>query len=143
MQLPQYAILLPPCILVLLTGFVWLRLGSDRIGEMRSRRIHPQQVATAKSASELFQNVQSSDHFRNLFEVPVLFYVLCGFLAITKLTTLFLLACAWGYVVLRGLHTYIHLTHNSVVRRFQVFVASTLVLYVMWGVFVVRLLMNQ
>jgi hypothetical protein len=142
MDLPQYAILLPPSALVLLTGFVWLRLGSDRLGEMRSRRIHPQQVASAKAAAETFQNVQSADHFRNLFEVPVLFYVLCGFLAITRLTTPFLLACAWGYVVLRGLHTYIHLTHNKVVRRFQAFVASTLVLYVMWGVFVVKLVAN-
>jgi hypothetical protein len=42
-------------------------------------------------------------------------------------------------VVLRTFHTYIHLTHNKVVRRFQAFVASTIVLYVMWGIFAVRL----
>jgi hypothetical protein len=143
MQLPHYAILLPPCALVLLTGFVWLRVGSDRLTEMRSRRIHPQQVATARGAAETFQNVQSADHFRNLFEVPVLFYVLCGYLAITQLTTTVLLACAWGYVALRALHTYIHLTHNKVVRRFQAFVASTIVLYVMWGLFLVRLILTQ
>jgi hypothetical protein len=136
---PTYAILLPPTALAFLTGFVWLRLGSDRLAEMRSRRIHPQQVATSRQMAETMQNVQSADHFRNLFEVPVLFYALCAFLAITKLTTLFLLACAWGYVVLRTFHTYIHLTHNKVVRRFQAFVASTIVLYVMWGVFAVRL----
>ena len=138
----EYSILLPPTALVLLTGFVWLRLGSDRIGEMRSRRIHPQQVATSKQMGETMQNVQSADHFRNLFEVPVLFYALCAFLAITKLTTLLLLACAWGYVALRAAHTYVHLTSNKVVRRFQVFVASTIVLYVMWGIFAVRLLMS-
>jgi hypothetical protein len=138
----EYSILLPPTALVVLTGFVWLRLGSDRLGEMRSRRIHPQQVATSKQMSETMQNVQSADHFRNLFEVPVLFYALCAFLAITKLTTLLLLACAWGYVVLRAAHTYVHLTSNKVVRRFQVFVASTIVLYVMWGIFAVRLLMS-
>ena len=137
----EHAILLPPTVLAFLTGFVWLRLGSDRLGELRSRRIHPQQVATAKQMGETLQNVQSADHFRNLFEVPVLFYALCGFLAITKLTTLLLLACAWGYVVLRAAHTYIHLTHNKVVRRFQTFVASTIVLYVMWGIFAVRLVM--
>jgi hypothetical protein len=140
---PTYAILLPPTALAFLTGFVWLRLGSDRLAEMRSRRIHPQQVATSRQMAETMQNVQSADHFRNLFEVPVLFYALCAFLAITKLTTLFLLACAWGYVVLRSFHTYIHLTHNKVVRRFQAFVASTIVLYVMWGVFAVRLLTAQ
>ena len=135
----EYSILLPPTALAFLTGFVWLRLGSDRLGELRSRRIHPQQVATAKQMSETMQNVQSADHFRNLFEVPVLFYALCAFLAVTKLTTLFLLACAWGYVVLRAAHAYVHLTSNKVVRRFQVFVASTIVLYVMWGIFAVRL----
>jgi hypothetical protein len=135
----DYAILLPPTALAFLTGFVWLRLGSDRLAEMRARRIHPQQVATSRQMTETMQNVQSADHFRNLFEAPVLFYALCGFLAITKLTTLFLLACAWGYVALRGFHTYIHLTHNKVVRRFQAFVASTIVLYVMWGIFAVRL----
>jgi hypothetical protein len=139
----DYAILLPPTALAFLTGFVWLRVGSDRLGELRSRRIHPQKVATSRQMSDTLQNVQSADHFRNLFEVPVLFYALCGFLAITRLTTLFLLACAWGFVALRVFHTYIHLTHNTVVRRFQAFVASTIVLYIMWGVFAVRLVMAQ
>jgi hypothetical protein len=135
----ENAILLPPTALAFLTGFVWLRMGSDRVGELRSRRIHPQQVASARQMSETLQNTQSADHFRNLFEVPVLFYAVCGFIAITRLTTLLLLACAWGYVVLRAVHMYIHLTHNKVVRRFQAFVASTIVLYVMWGIFAVRL----
>ena len=138
----EYSILLPPTALAFLTGFVWLRLGSDRLGELRSRRIHPQQVATSKQMADTMQNVQSADHFRNLFEVPVLFYALCAFLAVTKLTTLLLLACAWGYVVLRAAHAYVHLTSNKVVRRFQVFVASTIVLYTMWGIFAVRLLMS-
>ena len=138
----EYGILLPPTALAFLTGFVWLRMGSDRLGELRSRRIHPQQVATAKQMSETLQNTRSADHFRNLFEVPVLFYALCAFIAITRMTTLFLLACAWGYVVLRAAHAYVHLTHNKVVRRFQTFVASTIVLYVMWGVFAMRLVMS-
>lgn len=126
--------------MALLTGYVWLRLGSDRLREMRERKIHPQKVATSKQAAEQLQNVRSADHFRNLFEVPVLFYVLCGYLAITQTTSLLLLACAWGFVALRTLHTYIHLTHNTVIRRFQAFVASTIVLYVMWGVFLVKLI---
>jgi hypothetical protein len=139
MQL-RYAILLPPTILVLLTGLVFVQLFKDRITEMRSRRIHPQQMATAKQAQEALQNVASSDNFRNLFEVPLLFYTLCGFLAITQLTTLLLLACAWGYVALRTAHTYVHLTSNKVIRRFQLFLASTIVLYLMWALFAVRLL---
>ena len=142
-MLPETAILLPPVAMVLLSFIVWVRLYSDRLTELRQRRIHPQQLATASQAAQLLQNVQSSDHFRNLFEVPVLFYALCAFLAISRLTTLLLLACAWGFVVLRALHTYIHLTSNHVIRRFQAYVASTLVLYFMWGMFAVRLILQQ
>ncbi len=136
----HHAILLPPIAMVALTLFVWLRLYVDRIGEMRARRIHPQKIATSRQMLETMQKVQSADNFRNLFEVPVLFYVLCGFLAITQLTTPVLLAFAWGFVVLRAYHTYIHLTHNKVIRRFQAYVASTVVLSVMWGMFAVRLI---
>src|SRR5687768_7687062 len=139
----EHSILLPAVAMAALTGFVWLRMGSDRLREMRERKIHPQKVATSKQAAENFQNVQSADHFRNLFEVPVLFYVLCGYLAITNLTSIVLLACAWGFVFLRALHTYIHLTHNTVVRRFQAFVASTIVLYVMWGIFFSKLVLAR
>ena len=139
MQL-QHEILLPPTVLALLSGLVFIKLYRDRIAEIRARRIHPQQLATAKQAHETLQNVAASDHFRNLFEVPVLFYALSGFLAITQLTNLLLLACAWGYVVLRAAHTYVHLTSNTVIRRFQVFFASSIVLYVMWAIFALRLL---
>ena len=133
----------PAIAMVALTAFVWLRMYSDRLGEIRARKIHPQQLATSRQVAETLQKVQSAEHFRNLFEVPVLFYVLCGFLAITQFTTLLLLACAWGYVALRALHSYIHLTHNKVIRRFQAYVASTIVLWVMWGIFAVRLVMAQ
>lgn len=136
----KYAILLPPAALVFLTGLVFVQLYRERIAEIRARRIHPQQVATAKQMQDTMQNVAASDHFRNLFEVPVLFYALCGFLAITQLTNLLLLACAWGYVALRAAHTYVHLTSNQGIRRFQLFFASTIVLYVMWALFALRLL---
>jgi hypothetical protein len=136
----QHAILLPPTVLALLTSLVFGRLYRDRIAEMRARRIHPQQLASAKQVHETLQNVAASDNFRNLFEVPVLFYAVCGFLAITQLTTVVLLACAWGYVFLRAAHTYVHLTNNKVIRRFQLFFASSIVLYGMWALFAVRLL---
>lgn len=140
MMSAHHAILLPILAMVALTGGVWVRMYKERIGEMRSRGIHPQKIATSRQMAETMQNTQSADHFRNLFEMPVLFYVLCALLAITELTTPLLLACAWGYVALRAYHAYIHLTHNKVIRRFQAYVASCLVLFLMWGVFAVELL---
>ena len=136
----QHAILLPPTVLALLTALVFGRLYKDRIAEIRARRIHPQQLATAKQAVDTLQNVASSDNYRNLFEAPVLFYALCGYLAVTQLTTVLLLACAWGYVLLRAAHTFVHLTSNKVIRRFQLFFASSIVLFGMWLLFLIRLL---
>lgn len=136
----QHAILLPPTALALLTAIVFGRMYKDRIAEMRARRIHPQQVATSKQSADTLQNVTASDNYRNLFEAPVLFYALCGYLAITQLTTVLLLACAWGYAFLRAAHTFIHLTSNKVIRRFQLFFASSIVLFAMWLLFLIRLL---
>jgi len=131
-------ILFPPVALAALTFGVFIRLYKDRISEMRSRRIHPQKVATSKQMMDMMQNTQASDNFKNLFEMPVLFYVVCGYAAITNTTTGLLLACAWGYVFLRMAHTYVHLTSNHVIRRFQLFFASSIVLFVMWVSFAVE-----
>jgi hypothetical protein len=136
------AILLPCVALVALTFIVLGRTAYVRISELRRRRIHPQTIASGKALAEM-EDTRAADHLRNLFETPVLFYALCGFLAITKLTTAFLLACAWGYVFLRGLQASIHLTHNTVIRRFQVFVAGGLVLGLMWVTFAIRLIRIQ
>jgi hypothetical protein len=136
----QHAILLPPTVLALLTAVVFGRMYKDRIAEMRARRIHPQQLASAKNVQETLQNAASADNYRNLFEAPVLFYALCGYLAVTQLTTVLLLACAWGYVLLRAAHTFVHLTSNKVIRRFQLFFASSIVLFGMWLLFLIRLL---
>jgi hypothetical protein len=136
------AILLPCLALAALTFAVMVRTAVVRIRELRRRRIHPQKIASAKALAEL-EDTRAADNFRNLFEMPVLFYVLCLFLAITRLVTPFLLACAWGYVFLRSLHTCIQLTHNTVVRRFQAFLASCVVLFVMWVTFAVELLRQQ
>jgi len=136
------AVFTPAIAMVALTAVVWLRMLSDRVGEMRARKIHPQQLATPRLVAQKLENLQSADNFRNLLEVPVLFYVLCGYLAITKLTSVLLLACAWGYVVLRAYHSYIQLTHNTVMRRFQVYVASCIVLAAMWVMFAVKLWMG-
>src|SRR5687767_3626006 len=76
----QTALILPAIALVLLTAIVWVRLYVERIREPRQRRIDPQSLATLALAAQTLQRVQASDNFKNLFEVPVLFYALCAVL---------------------------------------------------------------
>jgi hypothetical protein len=121
-----------------LTALVWIKLYVDRLGEMRKRRIAPQSLASARATAQLEQT-QAAENFRNLFEVPVLFYVLCVAVAANGGSTPGLLAAAWAYVALRALHSFIHVTYNRVTHRFLVYAASTLVLFGMWAAFLVRI----
>ena len=134
------SIILPVIALVLLTAVVWVRLYVERIRELKQRRIDPQSLATSASAGQTMQRVQASDNFRNLFEVPVLFYALCAVLASAQHISSFFVIGAWVYVALRCIHSFIHLTYNRVMHRFAVYVLSTVILFVLWGVFGVQVL---
>lgn len=131
---------LPCAALVGVTALVWLKLYADRLGEMRAKRIEPQALSTARAAAGQLAKTQAADNFRNLFEVPVLFYLLCVAIALNGGSTPGLVAAAWVYVGLRALHSLIHVTYNRVVHRFLAYVASTLLLFGMWIAFVARIL---
>jgi hypothetical protein len=133
--------LLLPCVaMVALTALVWVRLYVVRIGEMRANRISAQSLATSQQAADRLQRVNAADNFRNLFEVPVLFYALCLALPAASAVSSGFIAGAWLYVTLRGLHSLIHCTYNKVLHRFLVYVASTLLLFGMWAALGVKLL---
>lgn len=136
----QTAIVFPAIALVLLTAIVWVRLYIDRIGELRRKRIDPQSLATSAMAGQALQKVQAADNFRNLFEVPVLFYALCAVLATAQQVSAFFIVGAWVYVALRYVHSFIHITYNRVMHRFAVYVLSTVVLFVLWAALAVQLL---
>jgi hypothetical protein len=131
---------LPCAAMVGLTALVWLKLYADRLGEMRARRIDPQALASARAAAGELERTAAADNFRNLFEVPVLFYLLCVALALTGDSAPGFVAAAWSYVALRAVHSLIHVTYNRVVHRFLVYVASTLLLFGMWAAFVAGIL---
>jgi hypothetical protein len=134
------SILLPCAALVGGTAAVWVRLYVERIGEMRARGISAQDLASSRGAKELLQNVNAADNFRNLFEMPVLFYALCLSLAAAEAVSQFYVACAWAFVALRAVHSFIHCTYNRVMHRFVVYALSSVLLFAMWGVFAAQLL---
>jgi hypothetical protein len=130
----QATILLPTVAMVLLTALVWSRALAARVGELRTRRIRPQALATrAEIGTTLKDSAASADHFMNLFEMPVLFYTATVLLYATELTDQFYAITAWLYVACRCVHAYIHLTYNRVFHRFLAFTASALVLWILWA----------
>eukprot|EP01098_Paradermamoeba_levis_P014686 TRINITY_DN711_c0_g1_i1.p1 TRINITY_DN711_c0_g1~~TRINITY_DN711_c0_g1_i1.p1 ORF type:complete len:145 (-),score=23.76 TRINITY_DN711_c0_g1_i1:104-538(-) len=132
---PSYQILYPSFAMVVLTIFVWVKLYIDRLGEIALKKIKPETIRTSKQLNERLEITAAADHFRNLFEFPVLFYALCGFVAVTKITSSVLVVGAWVYVFARVCHALIHVTYNFVLHRFYAYLFSCLVLYSLWGLF--------
>lgn len=73
-----------------------------------------------------------SNAFGSQFEVPVLFYVLIIFLVMNKQNDLWQLYLAWGYTTMRYLHAGVYVFGNNVSVRFYAFLASCMMLLVMW-----------
>ncbi|WHP04959.1 MULTISPECIES: MAPEG family protein [Acinetobacter] len=71
-------------------------------------------------------------NFMNLLEVPILFYVVSIFIFITQHVDMLFVYLAWAYVVLRIIHSAIHLGYNNVVHRALIFGLSNAVLVIMW-----------
>ncbi|MGV3627532.1 MAG: MAPEG family protein [Betaproteobacteria bacterium] len=129
-------LLLASCLaMVLLTFAVGARLLFVRTNEMREKRVHPQSASTSLQMASKLQNVQAADNFKNLFEVPVLFYALVAVALAASYTPGWLIAGAWLFVALRVAHSCIHCTYNKVMHRFPVFLLGFVVVVALWVVF--------
>jgi hypothetical protein len=125
--------LYPVAALVLLTFIVMAAMLKERIAEFKERRIHPQSAPSSTQLSTVLKNTKGADNYKNLSEMPVLFYALCIILMLTsKNLPPALLYMAWAYVALRYWHSFVHVGYNKVMTRFKIFLASCAVLLVMW-----------
>jgi hypothetical protein len=122
-----------------LVALVWLRLYAVRLTEIRTRRIDPQRLARADEAVRLLENNSAADNLRNLFEIPVLFFAVCLALYTTGFVTELQVSLAWGFVLLRAVHSFVHTTYNRVMHRFLAYAVSTLFVFAMWAAFLVDL----
>jgi hypothetical protein len=135
----QVAILYPMAAMLLLVCVVMVLMLRERVAEMKARRIHPQKLPSSSQMSATLQNTRAADNYRNLFEMPVLFYALCLALLATQAASSGFVLAAWAYVALRVVHSVIHLGYNTVMHRFTVFALSSTLLLAMWIAFIVQL----
>ena len=125
-------LLLPLLAMVSLTLLVWVRLYTVRIPEMKRSRIDPQRLAGSADKG-LLKDTRASDNFINLFEVPVLFYVLVLASITSGINDPALVGLAWAFVALRAAHSAIQCTYNRVMHRFTVYALATVSLFVYLG----------
>ena len=130
---PATAILWPAVAMAGLTFLVWGRLYQLRLGEMARKRIRAQALASAADSVRLLSDTRASDNFRNLFELPVLFYAGVLLAAHIGVSDMVSLALAWAFVGLRAVHSAVHCTFNHVMTRFVAYALATLVLIAFWA----------
>lgn len=125
----------PMIAVVTLTAVVWVVLYVTRIRAMR-RAGKPAQAYTVPDRITEFLPEKANypaNNFKNLFELPVLFYVLCIYLYVTGNVDATYLAAAWLFAGLRALHSLVHCTVNIVMLRFVLYFAGGIVLWFMLG----------
>lgn len=130
----QTAIFGPVLAMLFLTIIVWVFMYAKRIPWIQSADLSPEQFRPGE-----FERIQPDDvlnpssNFKNLFEIPVLFYVLCMGLYAAGSVDMFYLIGAWLFVVSRYVHSFIHCTFNHVMARFMVYLVGAVTVFAMIG----------
>ncbi len=133
MQNPaQLEILYPVFALVALTWLVWLRLFIVRVPMVLTGEV-PLSFYVAKSGEPPPERERvPTHHLANLFEMPILFYALTGFLLITGGVDETMMTLAWVYVGARFAHAVVHLSYNDPNHRVVPYMIGCGVLLAMW-----------
>lgn len=127
------AILWPTFALVGLAFTVYLVMFVKRFGHIRANPPTAENFATGEAALRYFEPIEMpANNYRNLFEMPVLYFALVPLLLLTHQDSSVQVALAWGYVLLRCLHSFVHIGPKKVPVRALLFSLSALVLLAMW-----------
>ena len=137
--MPAELILYPAIAMFFLSMFVLFKTGMSRNAAVKRREVDVRYYQLYQGEEPKHLRLLSR-HLQNQFEVPPLFYVVVLALFITGLVSPISLIAAWMFVALRVLHTWVHLNGNNVLRRFQVFIASCVMLMLLWAYLLLGLL---
>lgn len=129
----QNTIFSPFVAMMFLTLLVWVYLYIRRISFITRRKIGSQDLAVPGTLAQISPPSVSNpaDNFKNLFEIPVLFYALVLYLFITQQVDNLYVNAAWIFVAFRALHSAVHCTFNLIMLRFYLYLIATLALWFM------------
>ncbi len=116
-----------------LTLTIGLRMLKLRIKAVKEGAINPAYFRLNRGGKLPEYLAKSTQHYDNLFEMPILFYVVVVLVYVTGHVDPIYLVSAWLFLIARVVHAVIHVTYNNVQHRRNAFLMGTLVLYGIWG----------
>jgi hypothetical protein len=125
---------------VLLISVILVVMGRRRFAAARNKEIHLAAFRTMDLAGANERVITASRNFDNQFQMPMLFIFGVLFVLQFGFADFVFVLLASIFVVLRLLHAVVHLTTNHVRQRFNLFLASCVVLWVFWIRFAIELI---
>jgi hypothetical protein len=136
--MPQQMIFWPMGVLAFWTFGVLILIPIRRFAAGRAGLARAEDYRFGESANVPGHVSIPNRNYMNLLELPMLFYVGGMMYFVAGKVDAVTLAIAWIYVVLRVVHSLIHLTYNNVMHRLIPFATSNVVLLVFWILFFAR-----
>jgi len=132
-------VLLPLFVETILTFALLFWAGALRSGDLRTGTVKPENIGL-RELNWPKRTAQVSNAYSNQTELPILFYILTVLAYFTHHAGILFVVLAWGFVVFRLLHAYVHVTSNIANLRGALFGLGSVVLAVMWAIFIVQVL---
>jgi hypothetical protein len=125
-------ILYPMYLMVLLTAYISIRLGQERVKAIQQDGLTPGYFYYNKGGKPPRYLLRTEQHYVNLFELPVLFYAAILTAYTADAVDWISLSLAWLFVVSRYLHAYIHVQLNKLMPRRRIFMLGAVILIGLW-----------
>ena len=123
--------------MIILTMFVTLRLIIIAVNLVQTKQVHIKQFKMFDGEIPQYA-LNAREHFKNMFEIPILFYVLCIISITTNNYSQTDVYIAWGFAISRLLHTVVRIPNKNVIMRFTFFVIGLFFLGIGWIRFIVN-----
>jgi hypothetical protein len=132
-------IVTPLFVEVLLTFALLFWAGALRSGDLRAGTVKPEDIRL-RELNWPRRTAQVSNAYSNQTELPALFYTLTILAYFTHHAGIVFVVLAWIFVAFRLLHAFVHVTSNIPNLRGILFGLGSVVLAIMWAIFIVQVL---
>ncbi len=125
-------LLLPMLGMIFLTFGVMMWMLKLRYQAIREDGLNPNYFKLYRGAKLPDYLAKVTQNYENLLEMPILFYIAMILLLVLRVNDSLFVILAWGFLVSRLIHTYIHTHSNKVTYRKNVFITSCFILVAIW-----------
>lgn len=123
----------PIFLMIALYFLIWIYMFITRLQGMMINRISADKLDIPSKKALLPENLNlASYNFTNLFEMPLLFLLFAIACQQMNLVDEMFINGSYLFIILRYVHSFIHVTYNRVMHRFTVYVLSSAILWYLW-----------